>query len=72
MSNKNGTDGSKKTRRTKPKWVFRRVLVALSEDQSKMLDALVEKSLETNPMASMTTVMQRGLVNEYNSVFPSE
>ena len=51
--------------RTKPKWVFRRVSIALSEEQTKMLDELVTVAVVTNPMASMTTVMQEALVSLY-------
>lgn len=58
---------SKPNRRTKPKWVFRRVSVALSEDQAAMLDKLVLDAMRDNPMASMTTVMQEALVRLHNA-----
>lgn len=64
MKNKKGTDvfgnGTDK-RRTKPKWVFRRATIALSETQASMLDELVADRSFNDPMASMTTVMQEAL-----------
>lgn len=68
MSNKSDTKVTSADKiRTKPKWVFRRVSTALSEAQSTMLDELVRTASLTNPMASMTTVMQDALIYYYNS-----
>lgn len=59
-------------KRTKPKWVFRRVATAFTEVQSKMLDDLLKLDLKSDATASMTTVMHKALENLHKQTFNTE